>query len=211
MANHGIIARSGRGIKFTELTEKIRPTYNISPSFCSFTLHFAAFMLNKSYSKDTFDLEELDLHNGIEHDASLTRLDAAFQPKQGEKHVPYIEELLSSATGNDGSLMTIKDVSRMLSKRRAESKANNAQYSLGLSHKIFGGGNASLLLSIFGGRVGDLRSVLLDERLPDQWESRVREPYGLTLLAFNRSILSVEWGTDESKWAGKTEREAAQA
>ena len=30
-------------------------------------------MLNKSYYKDTFDLEELDLHNDIEHDASLTR------------------------------------------------------------------------------------------------------------------------------------------
>ena len=30
-------------------------------------------MLNKSYSKDTFDLEQLSLHNGIEHDASLTR------------------------------------------------------------------------------------------------------------------------------------------
>ncbi|KAI6132847.1 hypothetical protein EV401DRAFT_1914474, partial [Pisolithus croceorrhizus] len=28
MTNHGITARSGRGIKFTELTEKIRPTYN---------------------------------------------------------------------------------------------------------------------------------------------------------------------------------------
>ena len=30
-------------------------------------------MLKKDYSKDTFDLEELDLHNGIEHDASLVR------------------------------------------------------------------------------------------------------------------------------------------
>ena len=29
-------------------------------------------MLNKSYDKDTFDLSDLDLHNGIEHDASLT-------------------------------------------------------------------------------------------------------------------------------------------
>jgi hypothetical protein len=35
--------------------------------------HFAARMLKKSYSKDIFDLEELDLHNGIEHDASLFR------------------------------------------------------------------------------------------------------------------------------------------
>lgn len=30
-------------------------------------------MLKRSYSNDTFDLAELDLHNGIEHDASLFR------------------------------------------------------------------------------------------------------------------------------------------
>jgi len=30
-------------------------------------------MLNRNYGKDTFDLADLDLHNGIEHDASLTR------------------------------------------------------------------------------------------------------------------------------------------
>ena len=37
-------------------------------------------MLNKSYKKDTFDLEELDLHNGIEHDGSLTRAYISCRP-----------------------------------------------------------------------------------------------------------------------------------
>ncbi|KAI5991716.1 Chloroperoxidase [Pisolithus marmoratus] len=194
MANHGIIARSGRGIKFTDLTEKIRPTYNFAPSFCSF-----------------FDLEELDLHNGIEHDASLTRRDVAFQPNQAEKYEPYIEELLSFATGNNGSLITIKDMSRILSKRRAYSNANNPHYSLSRFHKIFGSANSSTMLRIFGGRTDDLRSVLLDERLPDGWESRVREPYGLTMLAFNRTVLPVEWGIDESEWANMVQPEGQQA
>ncbi|KAI6015114.1 Chloroperoxidase [Pisolithus orientalis] len=211
MANHGIIARSGRGIKFTELTKAIRPTYNFGSSFCSFVPHYAAFMLNKSYSKDTFDLEELDLHNGIEHDASLTRLDAALQPKQGEKHAPYIEELLSFATGNNGSLITIKDMSRILGKRRAHSKANNPSYSLSTFHKVFGSANSSTMLRIFGGRVDDLRTVLLEERLPEGWESRVREPYGLTMLAFNRTVLPVEWGVDESEWADKVKQDNERA
>lgn len=69
----GIISRSGRGIKFTELTSQIRTTYNFSASFCSWVPHIAARMLKRNYSDDVFDLEELDLHNGIEHDASLTR------------------------------------------------------------------------------------------------------------------------------------------
>jgi len=209
MANHGIIARNGRGIKFTDLTRYVRTTYNFAPSFCSFVPHYAAFMLKKSYHKDTFDLEELDLHNGIEHDASLTRLDANFQAKQGEKHVPFIEELLSFATGKDNEdrlILTINDMSRILGKRRAHSKATNPAYSLSAFHKIFGSANSSTLLKIFGGRVDDMRTVLLEERLPDQWESRVRQPYGLTMLAFNGTVLPVEFGIRESDWEDEVKK-----
>ncbi|KAL4061672.1 Chloroperoxidase [Scleroderma citrinum] len=187
MANHGIISRSGRGIKFTDLSEQVRTTYNFSPSFCSFVPHYAAFMLNKSYYKDTFDLEELDLHNGIEHDASLTRLDAAFEKKQGEKHVPYIEELLSFATGKDNdnrTTLTISDMSRILGKRRAECKAANKEYSLSRFHKVFGSANSSTMLKIFGGRVDDLRTLLLEERLSDGWS--------------HATVIPVEWGIRES-------------
>lgn len=55
------------------------------------------------------------------------------------------------------------------------------------------------MLEIFGGRVDDLRTVLLEERLPEGWESRVRQPYGLTMLAFNGTVMPVEWGIRESK------------
>lgn len=51
----------------------IRATYNFSSTFCYFVPHYAAEMLKKDYNKDTIDLKELDLHNGIEHDASLVR------------------------------------------------------------------------------------------------------------------------------------------
>ncbi|KAG8216080.1 Chloroperoxidase [Butyriboletus roseoflavus] len=204
MANHGILSRSGRGIKFTDLTDQIRTTYNFSPSFCSFVPHFAARMLKKNYSEDTFDLEELDLHNGIEHDASLTRLDTALQPNQSVKHLAFIEELLSFSTGKDADgklLLTKKDMSRIMGKRRAEAKVTNKEYTLSLFHKIFGSANSSTMLTIFGGRVEDLRTFLFDERLPEGWESRVRKPYGLTMLAFNSTVLPVEFGVREADWA----------
>lgn len=69
----GIFPRSGRGIKFTDTPKYLRSTYNFSPSFCYYACHYVARMLNRNYSRDTFDLEEINLHNGIEHDASLTR------------------------------------------------------------------------------------------------------------------------------------------
>jgi hypothetical protein len=52
---------------------KIRTTYNFAPTFCLFVPNYAAQYLKKSYSKDTFNLQDLDLHNAIEHDGSLVR------------------------------------------------------------------------------------------------------------------------------------------
>jgi hypothetical protein len=69
----GIIARDGKNLTFPELNHAIRTTYNFAPTFCLFVPHFVADYLNKSYSRDTFSLQEIDKHNAIEHDGSLTR------------------------------------------------------------------------------------------------------------------------------------------
>ena len=68
-------------------------------------------------------------------------LDAAFQQKQGEKHIPFVEELLTFATGKDKegrTLLTISDMSKILGKRRSECRANNKEFSLSFFHKVFG-------------------------------------------------------------------------
>ncbi|KIK44818.1 hypothetical protein CY34DRAFT_594416 [Suillus luteus UH-Slu-Lm8-n1] len=212
LANHGIISRSGRGISFVDLDRHVRATYNISSTLSSFVPHYAARMLKKSFNNDTFDLEELDVHNGIEHDASLLRLDAAFQPNQSTKHVPYIEELLSSASGKDkdgNDVITVKDLSKLLGKRRAVSRAVNKEFTLKPFHKLFGCANASLLLSTMGGRVNDLHDFLLHEQLPEGWESRVRQSHGLTLVNFNKLALTIEFGVREKDWA-QVAQEAAE-
>ena len=56
-------------------------------------------------------------------------------------HVPHIRELLDSATDKDkdgNPLLTIADLSRIHSKRRAESKAENPEYTLNELHRVFG-------------------------------------------------------------------------
>lgn len=53
------------------------------------------------------------------------------------------------------------------------------------------------MLTIFGGRVDDLRVLLLEERLPDGWESRVRSRFGLTFAAFNSTVLKVIGGVKD--------------
>jgi hypothetical protein len=69
----GILPHNGRNITFRQMNEAVRATFNFASTFCFYVPNYSAGMLHKSYSKDTFDLEELSLHNGIEHDASLTR------------------------------------------------------------------------------------------------------------------------------------------
>jgi hypothetical protein len=55
------------------------------------------------------------------------------------------------------------------------------------------------MLTLFGGRANDLRTFLLEERLPEGWEPRVRTPYGLTIGSFNKTVLRVELGIKEQK------------
>ncbi|KAG6914490.1 hypothetical protein DXG01_016951 [Tephrocybe rancida] len=204
MANHGLLPRDGKNISFKELNHSINTTFNFAPTFCFFVPNYAANMLKKKYSSDTFDLADLDLHNGIEHDASLFRRDAHFEPNQSTIHVPFVKELLESATGKDADgnlVLTQADLSLISSKRRAEARAENPEFTLDKFHKTFGSANSSTLLTIFGGRIKDLETVLLEERLPEGWESRIRESQGLTIITFNKTVSKVEKGIDESKFA----------
>ena len=57
--------------------------------------------------------------------------------------------------------------------------------------------SASTLLTIFGGRVSDIYTFLTEERIPNGWESRVRDQMGLTIFTFNRTVYRVELGIEE--------------
>jgi len=207
MANHGIIPRDGKNISFKEVSAKIYTTYNFSHSYCFFVSNFAAKMLKKSYAKDTFDLADLNLHSdqgGIEYDGSFTRQDRAQQPDQGNPYAPFIEELLGSATGKDkegNPLLTFNDMAAQSAKRRVDAQASNPEFALDCTHKIFGSTNCVILLMIFGGRVPDLKSILIDEKLPEEWESRVRSRAGLTSAKLNLSVLPMESRTRKEYFA----------
>lgn len=233
MANHGIIPRDGRNLSFKELSGQIRSTYNFSPTFCLFVPRYIARILNRSYGSGRFDLADIDVHNGIEHDASLVRRDTFHQVHQGLPDGQLVAMLLKSATGpprkkdtqsaSQGHLppnespyfnvaahvakattdfdmnrtLTPADLSRRLGECRRVAKASNGQYSQDTGHKMFGSSNGSTLLTIFGGRLHDIHTFLTEERLPEGWESRVRDQMGLTILAFNNTVLRVELGIEE--------------
>ncbi|THH27221.1 heme-thiolate peroxidase [Antrodiella citrinella] len=137
MANHGIIPRSGRNITFRELNAALHNTYNFAPTFCFFVPHTIAGILDRDYWTDRLDLSDIDVHNGIEHDASLTREDSYHTHDQSKVSVKLVEDLLKSGTGPNGNL-TVEDLSRYSALRRRVAKQTNPQFSLSFSHKMFG-------------------------------------------------------------------------
>lgn len=136
-----------------------------------------------------------------------------------------MEELLTFATGKDAEghpLFTVKDLSRILGKRRVDCKAANKAYSLRAPQRTFSTAkyviyhlhftesftdrilihcSTSTIPTIFGGRADDVKVMFTEERIPDGWESRVRKPYGLTILTLNWTVLPMELGVRESDWA----------
>jgi hypothetical protein len=157
----GILPHDGKNIKFSDITDTVRTTFNFSQSFATFVPVYAARVLNKDYNKDTLSLHELDIHNGIEHDASLTRScclfgwmggsllylcsfvgdDTALVKDQSKPHLPYVMELLDSASGKDKEgnvILTPEDLSAYSAKRRVDAKETNPDFSLTLSQKVFG-------------------------------------------------------------------------
>ncbi|KAJ6603250.1 Chloroperoxidase [Mycena vulgaris] len=214
LANHGILPHDGRNVKFSEITHAVRTSFNFAPTFSRFVPGVAADMLHKNPKTDMCDLADISLHNGIEHDASLTRQDAKFDPDQGKPHIPFITELLGSASGNDSDgnrILTAADLSRYSGKRRAEAKATNPEFTLDKFHKTFGSANSSTLLAIFGGKIADLEPFLNEERIPQGWEPKVRFRMGLTFLAFNTTVLKVERGIKEEPFAAPEESHSAAA
>lgn len=67
--------------------------------------------------------------------------DTAIVSSQAKPHVPFIKELLESASGKDedgNALLTAKDISEFSAKRRVEARATNPEFSLSLAHKLVG-------------------------------------------------------------------------
>ncbi|OCH94624.1 chloroperoxidase-like protein [Obba rivulosa] len=196
LANHRILPHSGRGISFRDLHAAVRSTYNFAPTFSFYVPNYIAGILGRSYWTDKFNLSDIDVHNGIEHDASLTREDTYLKHDQGQPSLPLIHELLACGTGPGGDL-TAEDLSRIMGRRRADARRTNPQYSLSTFHKLFSSSNSAILLKMFGGSQKDLRTILLEERLPTGWQSSERHQMGLTMTAFQPIVMRIELGIKE--------------
>lgn len=58
--------------------------------------------------------------------------------------------------------------------------------------------SASTMMRIFGGDAETIRTILLEERIPEGWTSSNKARFGLTMGSFNPTVLRVLLGLDPS-------------
>jgi len=195
LANHGILPRDGRNITKEMFQKALEDAFNFSPTLTRNTTN----TVEGLYGRSVIDLGDLCCHNIIEHDGSLIRHDAFFAPDQTTPARDLIENLLNSASGpvsdeHPEGHITPMDLSRHLSLRFAQSKKDNPVFSISSSQKFFAASNASLLYEVFHGDVHTLRTVLLDERFPENFETSLRTRNGYTILDFTLRSIEIALG-----------------
>ena len=64
------------------------------------------------------------------------------------------------------------------------------------------------MLTIFGGRIADLEYILINEQIPEGWESRIRKKMGLTGTSLDIMAFRIEFGVNEKKYKAKIDASA---
>jgi len=196
LANHGYFPRDGRGLTADMIIEGFKEHLNMDPS----VIRLLADAAESIYSDSAFsfgvrsqsevtsngtsyiNLDDLSIHGPIEHDASLTRLDApGVQTPQ-----PDLVAALTSRS-SDQVVLRIPEVAQYRVDRFKASKAGNQQFSFGAKQEFLAWGESALFISVLGDAnhnvpVNYFTEFFLNETFPTGW-TKPANPVGSVELA----------------------------
>lgn len=169
LANHGILPRNGKNISLALLNSALLETYNVGNDF-STVIGSVGLLSSRDPLSGTFDLDNLDEHDLIEHDSSLSRDDYYF----GDDHsfnTQKWQQVLSYVNGSS-STFTISSAARAKYARLETQKSLNPDFTYTPQQFILSYGETALYLSVMGDPVTGIapvnyvRAFFEDERLP---------------------------------------------
>ncbi|KAL2811955.1 Chloroperoxidase [Aspergillus granulosus] len=178
LANHNYIPHDGRNITRPILVDALTKALNFNPDLASGQFD-NGLLGNPEPNADYFDLDMLNQHNTLEHDASLSRQDAYFGPADtfnravfDQSRAYWTEPTLTAA------MLSNSKVARML-----DSKAHNPTYTFTAQQDQINLGEVGGLIAVFGsieeGTVSrDFVEYFFEhERLPTSlgWQMRSKE------------------------------------
>ncbi|KAF0683623.1 Aste57867_24329 [Aphanomyces stellatus] len=165
-ANHGVIPRTGITI---DSLKAALSTFQADETLIKFLTGSTTQGLFKDVDgTQQATLADLGTHNVIEHDASLSRQDAA----AGDA-IHLDPELLAAliAHSSDGQYLTKEHLAHYRAIREEHSKANNPDFKFDLKQQFVAYGEAALLLLALKDTTGNIRidwlkMVFEQEKLP---------------------------------------------
>ncbi|KAJ7574121.1 Cloroperoxidase [Mycena floridula] len=199
LANHGFLPRDGRGLTVGSVVQAGLDGFNIQADVLA--LAAKAGLLTTS-TIETFTLEDIKLHNTIEHDASVSRGDFAL----GDNF--HFNETIFSALANSNpgvDFYNATSAGQVQKQRLAESQATNPQLINTKKEIAIRTRESALYLSVMGDPLTGVAPknfvniFFREERLPleEGWTRPTVAINGTTLAPMSSIILKAsEWTPD---------------
>ncbi|KAJ7586840.1 Chloroperoxidase [Mycena floridula] len=144
LANHGFLPRDGRNLTPDIVIQASQDGFNVAPEL----LFLAGRQgLTTGTTLETFTLDDIKLHNNIEHDASLSRGDFALGDNLNFNETIY-QTLANSNPGVD--FFNATSAGQVQKQRLAESQATNPNNINTSKEFAARTGQSGLYLSVFG-------------------------------------------------------------
>lgn len=145
LANHGFINHDGRNLTRDVIVNGLQAGISFDPALANIMFD-QALVANPEPNATFFTLDQLNVHNLLEHDGSLSRADAYF----GNNHVFNETIFTETMTYWDGEILTANTFAMSKIGRQASSKAKNPEYRFTSSVENFSLGEVSAPIIAFG-------------------------------------------------------------
>ncbi|KAK4195482.1 Chloroperoxidase [Triangularia verruculosa] len=193
-ANHGFLPRTGKYITQQNLADGLFNAVNFDANISAFLFDFAI-STNPEPNSTWFSLDHLTRHNVLEHDASLSRIDAF----HGHADI-FNQEVFDESTSYWDDIINVKSGAAAVVARMKTCKSTNPTYSLSALGEAFILGEVAAFISI----LGDAETVTVEkprveylfqnERLPTElgWK-RPESPFTIDVLVRNLNLVGDEY------------------
>lgn len=169
LANHGFFPRDGRNVTRANAIAGLTAGLNFDATLAGI-MWDQAVIANPTPNATFFTLEQLNVHNVLEHDASLSRQDAAF----GNNHVFNETVFNTSRAYWTADVLTAEMIANSKLFRQIESRATNPNYRFTSTTEAFSLGEMAAPIIVFGNTdeftvpKNLVEYFFLNERLPEE-------------------------------------------
>ncbi|KAI1123098.1 Cloroperoxidase [Nemania abortiva] len=176
LANHGFIQRDGRNMTRENVVKGLGEGLNFDPSLAN-VMFDQAIIANPEPNATFFTLDQLNVHNLLEHDASLSRSDAYF----GNNHIFNQTVFEETKKYWQGGIIDINMLANSKVARQLTSKAFNPTYRFTLITEEFSLGEVVAPIIAFG----DLNTLTVNRTLVEYFFENERLP---TALGWSKKV-----------------------